>query len=103
MSNIKGKRQYTKEFKLEAVELLKSSGKPATAIARDLGIPNDALSRWKRELEDTDKKAFTGHGNVRDEELMRLRKECADLKMERDILKKAVAIFSKPENRNMYS
>jgi transposase len=54
----------------------------------------------KRELNEENVRAFPGHGNPRDEELTRLRKELADVKMERDILKKAVAIFSKPGDRN---
>jgi transposase len=53
------------------------------------------LQRWKREAEQQGLKAFPGHGNPRDEELSQLRKENAELKEERDILKKALAIFSK--------
>jgi transposase len=98
-----GRRRFDKQFKVDAVRLLESSNKPATTIAIELGIPRDALSRWKRELNEENVVAFPGHGNPRDEELSRLRKECADLKMERDILKKALAIFSKPENRSTNS
>jgi transposase len=91
------RRKFDKQFKIDAVNLLESSDKTATAVAEDLGIPRDALCRWRRELQDETRKAFTGHGNARDEELARLRKEVANLKMERDILKKAMAIFSQPE------
>jgi transposase len=91
------RRKFDKQFKIDAVNLLESSDKTATAVAEDLGIPRDALCRWRRELQDETRKAFTGHGNARDEELVRLRKEVANLKMERDILKKAMAIFSQPE------
>ena len=52
---------------------------------------------WKRELQDGNLRAFPGHGNPRDEELYRLRKELAEITEERDILRKAVAIFSKPK------
>ena len=91
------RRTYDKQFKIYAVNLLKSSGKSASEIAENLGIRSEILSRWKRESDQEGKQAFTGQGNPRDEEIARLKKENADLKMERDILKKAMAIFSKPE------
>lgn len=91
------RRKYDKQFKIDTVNLVNCSDKNASEVARDLGIRPDLISRWKRELEQENIKAFPGQGNPRDEELMRLRKEVADLKMERDILKKAMAIFSKPE------
>jgi transposase len=91
------RRKFDKQFKIDAVNLLENSNKTATAVAADLGIPRDALCRWRRELNEESKKAFPGHGNPRDEEIARLKKENAELKMERDILKKAMAIFSVPE------
>ena len=90
------RRQFSEEFKRDALRLLESSQKGVAAIASDLGIKPDQLYRWKRELNQPGKKSFTGKGNVRDEEMIRLRKECAELRMERDILKKVVTIFSKP-------
>jgi len=100
MSN---RRTYDRQFKIDAVRLLKESGKTATEIADNLGIKRDLLSRWKKEIADETKKAFTGKGNPRDEEVVRLKKEITDLRMERDILKKAMAIFSQPERRNLNS
>ena len=100
MSN---RRTYDRQFKIDAVRLLKESGKTATEIADNLGIKRDLLSRWKNELADETKKAFTGKGNPRDEEVVRLKKENTDLRMERDILKKAMAIFSQPERKNLNS
>lgn len=100
---MKERRRFDKQFKIDAVNLLENSGKTATAVAADLGIPRDALSRWKREVMEDKEMAFPGHGNPRDEELARLRKENAELKMERDILKKAMAIFSRPESKNTNS
>jgi transposase len=97
------RRKFDKQFKIDAVRLLESSGKTATEIASNLGIPRDALSRWKHEMQKENLRVFPGQGNPRDEELARLRKELADVTMERDILKKAVAIFSKPERRNTNS
>lgn len=100
---MKTRRRFDRQFKIDAVRLLEGSGKTATEVATDLGIRSDALSRWKREISEGNIRAFPGHGNPRDEELTRLRKENAELRMERDILKKAMAIFSKPENRNSNS
>ena len=97
---MKKRRMYDRQFKIDAVKLLETSGKTASEVAEDLGIPRDNLSRWKREMSEDNLKAFPGQGNPRDEELTRLRKENADLKLERDILKKAVAIFSKPGTKN---
>ena len=71
------RRKYDKQFKIDAVKLLESSGKSANAIAKDLGVPQGTLSRWRRELKDENKKAFTGQGNPRDEEVARLKKENA--------------------------
>ena len=100
MSN---RRTYDRQFKIDAVRLLRESGKTATEIADNLGIKRDLLSRWKKEIADETKKAFTGKGNPRDEEVVRLKKEITDLRMERDILKKAMAIFSQPERKNLNS
>lgn len=89
------RRQYTEEFKQGALRLIEQQDKTISQVARDLGIRRDMLQRWKREAEQQGLKAFPGHGNPRDEELTRLKKENAELKEERDILKKALAIFSK--------
>ena len=97
------RRKFDKQFKIDAVNLLEASGKTATVVAAELGIAHDALSRWRKELRESDLEVFPGQGNPRDIELVRLRKEIADIKMERDILKKALAIFSKPENKNINS
>ncbi len=96
---MKSRRKFDKQFKIDAVELLERSGKTITEIADDLGIEPYALSRWRREFAENNEKAFPGKGNPRDEEFFRLKKELADITMERDILKKAVAIFSKTEKR----
>ena len=95
------RREYPAELKRSALEMLRTSGKSAAAVARDLGIDHGLLSRWRREekQEGEGKKAFTGQGVPRDEELARLRKENDDLRETNEILKKAVAIFSIKENR----
>jgi transposase len=94
----KTRRKYTREFKLEAVQLLETSGKSATEIERDLGIGPRLLSRWKKELSQNGEAAFPGQGRlIPDEERMRkLERENEILRQERDILKKAVAIFTQP-------
>jgi len=89
---------FTQEFKKEAVELLRSSGKTSLEIANDLGINRDNLLRWNRELEDEERKTGTIIINPQDiDEIKRLKKEMSILKQERDILKKALGIFSKPQ------
>lgn len=90
-------RNYDKEFKLNAVQLCKNSGKPGSKIADDLGIPKQTLYQWIKDYEADGKEGFRGKGNIRpsNEEMFFLKKELADVKMERDILKKAIAIFSK--------
>jgi len=94
------RRKYDKQFKEDAVQLWESSNKSMAEVARDLGVAPNRLYRWKDELRTHQGNAFPGNGIPRDEEVARLRRENADLKMERDILKKALAIFSKPENRS---
>jgi len=91
---MKTRRKYDEQFKRDAVNLLAGSNRTLSQVAADLGITYDLLSRWRKEFNETRKQSFTGNGNTRDEEMARLRKEIAEVKMERDILKKAVAIFS---------
>jgi transposase-like protein len=65
-------------------------------VARDLGVSRSLLGKWKKQIEDaesTGHRVFPGHGNPIDEELVRLRRENAILREERDILKKAALIF----------
>ena len=94
----KGKRRkYDREFKIEAVKLVTERGTSIAEAARNLGIHENLLRIWKKKyLEDT-KDSFPGTGYLKpqDEELRRLRKKLADAEEERDILKKALAIFSK--------
>jgi transposase len=94
----KRRRSYSAEFKLEALQLLETSGKSAAEIERELGIGDGCLLQWKRKLEVKGIQAFPGHGRLLEdqEELVRLRRELEIVRQERDILKKAVAIFSRP-------
>ena len=79
------------------MELFSQSEKNASEIVSELGIRKELLYRWKREYEEHSEKAFPGQGNPIEVELARLKRELADVKMERDILKKAVTIFSKDQ------
>ncbi len=91
------RRQFSKEFKIEAVRLVKERGVSIVQAAKDLDINENVLRRWMRELVADERHAFPGHGQMRPEqaEIARLQKEVAKLKMERDILKKAAAYFAK--------
>ncbi len=92
----KPRRQYTREFRTEAVRLLESSGKSARQLERELGIGAGNLSRWKQQFAADGKDAFPGHGRLTPEQerLRQLERENEILRQERDILKKAIAIFS---------
>jgi transposase len=94
----KTRRIYSREFKLEALRLVETSGKSVRQIERDLGIGKGCLYRWRDEFEAEGQQAFPGQGRLtaEQEELRRLKRENEILRQERDILKKAVAIFSHP-------
>ncbi len=91
------RKQYSKEFKLDAVSLVIEQGYTQAEVARRLEINANMLSRWVRELSDTDGQAFRGNGKLtpEQEENKRLRAEIKRLEMERDILKKATVFFAK--------
>ncbi len=87
------RKKYTEEFKREAVRLAKERGN-LSRVARDLGINDTMLSRWKKRLEDAPERPFPGNGNPHDPELAQLKRELARVKEENAILKKAVGIFT---------
>jgi transposase len=97
MADRKLRQNYTKEFKVEAVRLAESRDSKTVDIARNLGVSVNVLNRWIREYHADTQHTFPGHGKMKEpeEELRQLRKELADTKMERDILKKALAFFSR--------
>lgn len=100
------RRQFTAEFKIEAVRLTES-GRPASAVARELQISDNLLRRWRREFaiaarsgassSTSARDVFPGNGKLtsQDEEIRQLRREVARLREERDILKKATAFFAR--------
>ena len=92
----KKRRQFDRAFKVEAVRLVTEERRPVAAVSRDLGIGENLLHRWKQQLTDNQESSFVGTGNLSAEqaELRRLQVENADLREERDILKKAISVFS---------
>lgn len=89
---------YEKAFKIEAVRLVQTSGKSMSQVSEDLGVADSSLSRWCQEYGQQGERAFVGSGHQQpeEEELRRLRRENEVLRQERDILKKAAAIFLHP-------
>lgn len=90
------RRKFSKEFKQDAVELVTVRGHDLVEVARDLGIRPDNLRRWKRQFEEDGQDAFPGSGRRKpeDEEMHQMRMEVRRLREEREILKKALAVFS---------
>jgi transposase len=88
---------YAREFKLEAVQLSERSDKTVAQIARDLGVPERVLYRWRHELREQAERAFPGKGHQSEleDENRRLKRELDLLKQEREVLKKALGIFSR--------
>jgi len=88
----KPRRSFTPEFKQEAVDLCRRSGKSECQVARELGVPQSTLNRWMRQAASA---PLGSNSFLATEELKVLRREVEQLRMERDILKKAVAFFAK--------
>ena len=93
MSRIK----YIKEFKIEAVRLSEESDVTVHEIARELGVHPNTLYKWRQQYLEDGEEAFPGHGNLKagDDEVRQLRRELARVREEREILKKALAFFSR--------
>lgn len=101
MSNRRKRRVFSREFKVEAVQMMSSPGMTVAQAARDLDIDAKMLRRWRRELEQDPTEAFPGEGKLKsdDQKIRDLQREVERLRMERDILKKAVGIFSQSPRR----
>ena len=91
------RRRYTREFKIEAVRLAEESDKSFVDVAQELGIHHNTLYLWRRQLLAEGQEAFPGQGNRKtsDAGMVQLRRELARVREERDILKKALAFFSR--------
>jgi transposase len=92
----KKRKNYSKQFKIDAVKLVTEQGYKVSEAARNLGIHHTSLRNWKKQLETDGNQSFPGKGFISPEkvELYRLRKENKRLRMEREILKKAAAFFA---------
>jgi transposase len=95
------RRQFTREFKLEAVRMVSNGERKVAELARDLGVRPDILKGWIRQAEGRaglkQDDVFPGNGKLtsKDEELRSLRRELEEVKQERDFLKKAATYFAK--------
>ena len=101
MNGIRRRRSYDKEFKLEAVRLVLEEGHSIASVERKLDTGKGVIYNWVHQFTDGSEPGFPGKGNLKppDKEIHELRKELERVKRERDILKKAVAIFSKDKDR----
>jgi transposase len=91
------RRTYTEAFKQEAVRLMETSGKSIAEIARDLGINDNNLYRWRGVYSNPPQANTNGSVSEMEAELKRLRREVDVLRQERDILKKAMSIVSRSQ------
>ncbi len=92
------RRHFTRAFKVNAVQLVTEKGMPVGKVARELDIHPNLLHLWRRRMLAEGDKAFVGRGRVKPDnaEIRQLRKTLEQVREERDILKKALAAFSKP-------
>ena len=92
-----GRRQFTREFKIEAVRLVRERGVSVAQASRDLGVHENVIRKWMTAFDADPGQAFPGQGHLKPEqaEIERLKREVQKLKAERDILKKAAAYFAK--------
>jgi len=97
--SVQNKRKYDSDFKRNAVLLCEEPGRTVPEVAENLGISNDLIYRWRRQMRENGELAFPGHGKMsltQDQKRVReLEKKLKETEMERDILKKAMAIFSR--------
>jgi len=97
--SVQERRKYDPDFKRNAVQLTKEPGRTVATVAENLGIGKDLIYRWRREHQASQELAFPGNGREaltsQQQKIRDLEKKLKDTTMERDILKKAMAIFSR--------
>jgi transposase-like protein len=97
--SVQERRKYDPDFKHNAVQLTKEPGRTVATVAENLGIGKDLIYRWRREHRTRHELAFPGNGREaltsQQQKIRELEKKLQDTEMERDILKKAMAIFSR--------
>jgi len=93
------RRSFSREFKVEAVRLVRERGVSVAQAARDLDVHESLLRKWVKQFADDPLEAFPGHGRMKaaEAEIAQLKREVQKLKTERDILKKAAAYFAKDQ------
>jgi len=90
------RRQFTDAFKSEAVRLTRESGRPVAQVARELGISDNVLDRWRAEEQQVESQGRTRQAvRAEQDELTRLKRENETLRKERDFLKRAAAFFAR--------
>ena len=97
MGGKRGRRRFSREFKLEAIRMVREGGRSKVEVAGELGIHPEMLYRWVREVRMDPKQSFPGNGNLkeRDRLVEQLQRENARLKAELDFLNKVSAYFAK--------
>lgn len=88
------RKTYDKEFKLNAIRLSEESKMNVRDLENELGVGSGCITHWKKEFKEEAENSFPGKGNPKDKEINELKKKIADLELEKEILKKAIAIFS---------
>jgi len=93
------RKKYSKQFKLDTIQLYENGNKSMAQLERELGITDGLLAKWRTELLEAkdEQAAFPGNGNLPESEarLRQLERENAELRQEKEILKKVLGIFSK--------
>lgn len=95
MTKPKRYKRYSAEFKREAILRAAEDGVTDKAVCEELGVTTRQFRRWRDELQLLGNDAFPGQGRTRDEELVSLKRELAQVKKERDFLKEAAAYFAR--------
>ena len=95
------KKRFDRDFKISAVKMVTEGGHKSSEVARSLGIHPNQLYNWKQKFSNQGDKAFPGKGHLT--ELAALQRKLREVEMERDILKKAVGIFSKSTDNGLSS
>jgi len=99
------RRRFSKEFKMDVVNMIKLGDKSVLDLSEELGIHNVTLYSWVRKYNEDKEEAFPGEGKLKpsDDEVRKLLRQLADVTEERDILKKAISIFSKDQKKSTSS
>jgi transposase len=94
------RKKHSKEFKKQAIDFWESHDLSSEEAAAELGIRADMLRHWKSELNKDEEAAFPGTGHAKQDEVTQLKKRITEIEEENAILKKAIAVFSKPRKKD---